>query len=35
MDPHILSTPYVTDFSGDGSDNELVIVANFYFENKR
>ena len=35
IDPHILSTPIITDFDGDGSEEELVIVTNFYFEEKR
>ena len=35
IDPHILSTPFITDFNGDGSEEELVIVTNFYFEDKR
>lgn len=35
IDPHILSTPLITDFNGDGSEEELVIVTNFYFEEKR
>ncbi|XP_058942673.2 uncharacterized protein [Pocillopora verrucosa] len=32
VDPHILSTPLITDFNGDGTEDELVIVTNFYFE---
>ena len=35
VDPHILSTPFITDFNGDGAEEELVIVTNFYFEEKR
>lgn len=35
VDPHILSTPFITDFNGDGSDEELVIASNFYFEDER
>ena len=35
IDPHILSTPFIADFNGDGSEEELVIVTNFYFEEKR
>ncbi|CAH3161509.1 unnamed protein product [Porites evermanni] len=35
VDPHILSTPFITDFNGDGSDEEVVIATNFYFEDKR
>ncbi len=35
IDPHILSTPVITDFNGDGAEEELVIVTNFYFEEKR
>ena len=35
VDPHILSTPFITDFNGDGSDEEFVIATNFYFEDKR
>lgn len=35
VDPHILSTPLITDFNGDGTEEELVIVTNFYFEEER
>ena len=35
IDPHILSTPSIADFNGDGSEEELVIITNFYFEEKR
>ncbi|XP_022800221.1 protein DEFECTIVE IN EXINE FORMATION 1-like isoform X1 [Stylophora pistillata] len=34
VDPHIISTPLITDFNADGTEEELVIVANFYFEEK-
>jgi len=34
IDPHILSTPFITDFDGDGSEEELVIATNFYFEDR-
>lgn len=34
VDPHILSTPFITDFNDDGSEDELVIATNFYFEDK-
>ena len=32
IDPHILSTPLIMDFDGDGSDEELVLPVNYYFE---
>ena len=35
IDPHIISTPFITDFNGDGSEDELVIATNFYFEERR
>lgn len=35
VDPHILSTPFIADFNDDGSEEELVIAVNFYFEEKR
>lgn len=35
VDPHILSTPFIADFDDDGSEEELVIAVNFYFEEKR
>lgn len=34
VDPHILSTPFIADFNNDGLEEELVIAANFYFEEK-
>ena len=35
VDPHILSTPFIADFNNDGLEEELVIAANFYFEEER
>ena len=35
IDPHILSTPVIMDFNGDGTEEELVVVINFYFEETR
>ena len=35
IDPHIISTPFITDFNGDGLEDELVIATNFYFEDRR
>ena len=33
-DPHVLSTPVITDFNDDGSEDELVLSVNYYFDQK-
>ncbi|EDO46784.1 predicted protein [Nematostella vectensis] len=35
VDPHVLSTPVITDFNNDGHENELVAAVNFYFGHER
>lgn len=32
VDTHILSTPVIGDFNGDGVNSELIIPVNYYFE---
>lgn len=32
VDVHILSTPVIADFNQDGLENELIVAANFYFD---
>ena len=33
LDTHILSTPVIGDFSGDGINSDLIIPVNYYFDN--
>lgn len=35
VDPHVLSTPVIADFSGSGNENELIVTVNFYFSKDR
>ena len=35
VDPHILSTPIIADFSDNGKVDELIVVVNFYFMSDR
>ncbi|CAB3991901.1 Hypothetical predicted protein [Paramuricea clavata] len=34
LDTHILSTPVIGDFSGDGINSDLIIPVNYYFDNE-
>ena len=34
IDTHILSTPVIGDFNGDGINTELIIPVNFYFDDE-
>ncbi|EDV23697.1 uncharacterized protein TRIADDRAFT_57158 [Trichoplax adhaerens] len=33
VDPHILATPAIADINGDGVEEEIVIIVNWYFDN--
>ncbi|XP_028409907.1 protein DEFECTIVE IN EXINE FORMATION 1-like [Dendronephthya gigantea] len=34
LDSHILSTPVIGDFTGDGINSDLIIPVNYYFDNE-